>query len=236
MEVLLVIPARGGSKGMVRKNLRPVGGRPLISYVIEQARKAVTIDRVIVTTEDEEIAATAREWGAETPFRRPAELAADHVSLIPVIAHAARAMAELGRPPRVVVSAQPTAPLLQAATIDRAVNLLRDTGCDSVVSVRKIDHNHPYRAQRLADDGRLTPLFPEGERYLQRQDLPLFHALSGGLYVRQPNLLANWSGSDFCLGADRRAVVVTERESVNIDTPLDLALFQALMEQFPDGE
>ena len=233
MNVLLVIPARGGSKGIPRKNLQPVAGRPLIAYAIEHARAAVGVDRVIISTEDEEIAAVAREWGAEVLFIRPAELAADEVSLIPVIAHAARALDKTGWRAEVVVSVQPTAPLLAPHTIEAGVRMLVETRCDSVVSVRRIEHNHPYRAQQVDETGRMKPLYPGGERFLQRQDLPAFYAFSGGLYVRQRRLLEEWSGVDFCLGADRRAVIVDERESLNVDTPRDLALFRAMIEEQP---
>lgn len=231
MSVLLVIPARGGSKGIPRKNLQPIAERPLISYAIEHALAATMVDRVVVSTEDAEIAEVARSWGADVPFMRPTELAQDHVSLIPVILHAARAMDELGWHATVVVSLQPTAPLLRLQTIDAGVRMLLSTGCDSVVSVRKVIHNHPYRVQQMDSAGCIKPLFPEGEQYLQRQDLPVFYALSGGLYVRKRQLLEDWSGDDFCLGKDRRGIEVDAHEALDIDSPLDLALFRALIEQ-----
>jgi CMP-N,N'-diacetyllegionaminic acid synthase len=231
LNLLLVIPARGGSKGISRKNLQLVGGRPLISYAIANALGASTVDRVIVSTEDEEIAAVALAWGAEVPFVRPAELSHDHISLIPVIAHAVKAMDDLNWNPEIVVSLQPTAPLLSCESIDAGVKILLSTGCDSVASVRKVFHNHPYRVQQMDNKGRLQLLFPQGERYLQRQDLPVFYCLSGGLYVRKRRLLEKWSGNDFCLGEDRRGVEVDEKEALNIDSPMDLELFRVLIEQ-----
>ncbi|MDA2936640.1 acylneuraminate cytidylyltransferase family protein [Acidobacteria bacterium AH-259-A15] len=230
MSVLLVIPARGGSKGIPHKNLQPVGGRPLISYAVKNALAATTVDHVIVSTEDVEIAEVAQTWGADVPFMRAAELAQDHVSLIPVLAHAAQATDALSWNVTVVVSLQPTAPLLRPQTIDAGLCVLRDTGCDSVVSVRKVDHNHPYRIQQLDITGHLIPLFPEGEQYLQKQDLPVFYAFSGGLYVRRRQLLEKWSGSGFCLGIDRRGIEVKGEESINIDSLLDLALVRTVVE------
>lgn len=229
MSVLLVIPARGGSKAIPRKNLVPVGGKPLIAYAIANALAAQAVDHVVVSTEDEEIARVAEEYGAQVPFRRPPELATDEVSLIPVVAHAASVMAERGDPPELVVSLQPTAPLLHAATIDSAITLCLESGCDSVTTVRRIDHNHPYRVQKLEDGNRLVPLFPEGESFLQKQDLPPFYAISGGVYVRRRQLVENWSGRDFCLGKDRRAVVAPDDECLDIDTPQDLALFMTII-------
>lgn len=226
-----MIPARGGSKGIFRKNLQSVGGRPLISYAIENALDATKVDRVIVSTEDKIIAETARDWKADVPFLRPAELAQDHVSLVPVLMHAVQAMDELEWYATVVVSLQPTAPLLCSQTIDAGVIKLLETGCDSVVSVRRVNHNHPYRVLLMDNAARITPLFPEGECCLQRQDLPPFYALSGGLYIRRRQLLEEWSEKDFCLGVDRRAVEVGDEESLNIDSPLDLALFRSHMEE-----
>ncbi len=230
MSVLLVIPARIGSKTVPRKNLKEVAGRPLISYAIENALTAKRVDRVIVSTEDAEIAEVARAWGAEVPFVRPAELAEDHVSLIPVVAHAARSMDGLNWHATVVVSLQPTAPLLRGQTLDAGIRLLLDTGCDSVVSVRRVDHNHPYWIQQMDEESRIRFYVPEGETTLQKQDLPPFYALCGSFYVRQRRLLDHYSGRDFCLGVDRRAIVVEAREALDIDTAMDMALFRTLME------
>lgn len=231
MKVLLVIPARGGSKGIPRKNLQQVNGQPLIAYAINNALASQMVDRVIVSTEDEEIAETAKKLGAEVPFLRPAELATDQVSLIPVVAHAAGEMVALGFAADLVVSLQPTTPFISGKIIDQAICLQKETGCDSVVSVVKVTHNHPYRVQQLREDGSLTPFFPEGEKFLQRQDLPVFYAFSGGLYSRKRQLLEHWSGKDFCLGETRRAVVVSEQEALNIDRPVDLQLFEAVLAQ-----
>ncbi len=230
MKTLLVIPARGGSKTIPRKNLHVVAGLPLIGYAIRNALAAKSVDRVIVSTEDAEIAEAARALGADVPFLRPMELATDEVSLIPVVQHAARAMAEdHGFDADIVASLQPTAPLLGADRIDAAVALLRDSGCCSVTSIQRIEQNHPYQALDMDADGRISRLFPEAERYLQKQDRPPFYVGTGGLYVRRRDVLDGWSGKDFCLGADRRAVVVTSDEGINIDTPTDMMVFEAVM-------
>ncbi len=228
MSLIVVIAARGGSKGIPRKNLQPLGDRPLIAWAIAAAR-AAAVGRVIVSTDDAEIAAAARHWGAETPFPRPAALAGDAVSLIPVAQHALAETRVLGWGTEQVMAVQPTAPFLAPASIRAAAALMASTGCESVASVVRIVHNHPYRAQRLGADGALAPLYPEGERFLQKQDLPAFHALTGGLYLRRRALLEGWSGKDFGLGQDRRAVEVSATESVNIDTPQDLAFARSLV-------
>ena len=231
MNVLGIIPARGGSKGIRHKNLRMVGGKPLLAYSIEAAKGAGRLDRVIVSTEDDGIAEAAKRFGAEVPFLRPAELAGDHISLIPVVQHALASLDRLGWRADIVVNLQPTCPLLLADDIDLAVNLIERTGCDSVVAVTEIQHHHPFRAMKVEGD-RLLPLTEyTTERYLQKQDRPPAYGFVGGLYARRRELLERWSGADFALGADIRAVLVEPKRAVNIDHELDLLLFEALMAQ-----
>ncbi|MCC6345835.1 MAG: acylneuraminate cytidylyltransferase family protein [Nitrospirales bacterium] len=229
MNILCVIPARAGSKGVKNKNLREVAGRPLISYIIEAAKQAETLGRVIVSTESEAIAEAARKWGAETPFMRPPELALDHISLIPVAQHALQAMDASGWRADAVVSLQPTSPLTSPDDIDRAVVLFRESGCDAVVSVERIEKHHPFRAYAIGRD----TLFPlteyTTEKYLQRQDRPPAYGFTGALYVRKRELLEKWSGKDFCLGRDVRGVVIDRSRSLNIDAEDDLEYFSFLM-------
>ncbi|MFC2066183.1 cytidylyltransferase domain-containing protein [Chloroflexota bacterium] len=229
LRVLGVIPARGGSKGIPRKNLKLLNGKTLIAYIIEVALKAKTLSRLIVSTDDEEIADTARKLGAEVPFLRDPELARDEVSLIPVAKHAMESMDKLGWQAGIIVSLQSTAPFTEPEDIDNAVNKLIETGCDSVVSVFGAERPHPYRALRLEGE-RLLPLHPEGFRFLQRQDLPTFYALSGGIYVRRRKLLGEWNGKDFALGEDIRAVIIPQERAVDINTPLDFLVAEALIE------
>lgn len=230
MKVLGVIPARAGSKSIPRKNLQEVGGRPLITYVLEAAREARSLDRVIVSTDSEEIAQVALAWGVEVPFLRPPELARDEVSLIPVVRHAMEFFDALGDPPQVVASIQPTNPFLTAADIDRAVSLLEVTGCESVVTVTEIRQGHPFRAMRLEGD-RVFPLTEyTSDRYLQKQDRPPAYRFTGGLYVRRRHLLEQWNGRDFALGEAVRGIVLEPERAIDVDHPLDLLLVRALME------
>jgi len=231
MNVLAVIPARGGSKSIPGKNLAEVDGRPLISYVIEAARNARRLDRVVVSTEDDEIARVARDWGVEVPFRRPDELATDHVSIIPVVQHALQEMDGVGFRADLVVSLQPTSPFLEAEDIDRAVLKLEETGADSVVSVQPIAHEHPFWVKSL--DGDQVVPFNEytNESYLQRQDLPPAFIYDGGIFARTRSLLEHWSGRDFCLGSDIRAIVLGGRKSVHVDDALHLELVRVMMKR-----
>jgi len=231
MKVLGVIPARGGSKSIPRKNLADVNGRPLLSFIIEVAQEAEELDRLVVSTDDEEIATVARKWGADVPFLRPPELATDEVDLVSVVRHAMQEMDRLGFVADAIVSLQPTSPFLESDDIDLAIQKLEDTGADSVASVLPIDHEHPFWVKRLFGD-RVLP-FNEytDESYLQRQDLPPAFIFDGGIFVRRRRLLEEWSGRDFGLGNDVRAVVLDARKSLHIDDPLHLELVRAIMRQ-----
>ncbi|MDQ7781050.1 MAG: acylneuraminate cytidylyltransferase family protein, partial [Planctomycetota bacterium] len=138
-EVVGLIPARGGSRRILRKNLVDLCGRPLIAYTIEASRRARCITRTIVSTDDHEIADVSRRLGAEVPFLRPGRLATDTARSIDVIRHAARWLENHGIRLRAMVLLQPTSPLRKAAHIDEAVRLFLGGGCDSVVSVRRCD-------------------------------------------------------------------------------------------------
>jgi CMP-N-acetylneuraminic acid synthetase len=227
MSRVIVIPARGGSKGIVRKNLQLLNGQPLLSLAITRGL-AAKADRVIVSTDDPELREVALAAGAEVPFVRPAELAADSVSLIDVLRHAIAELENLGDRVETICSLQATAPFLRAATLTRCLATFAETRCDAVVTVRRVMHNHPYRTYTRASCGELRPLLPQGEMALQRQDLPEVFALSGGFYVRRSELVSNWSGRDFALGARCIGVEVSETEGMNIDSPLDLDVARCL--------
>jgi CMP-N-acetylneuraminic acid synthetase len=229
MKTLAVIPARGGSKSIPRKNLVDVAGRPLIAWIIAAAREARRLDRVVVSTEDEEIAETARRFGADVPFVRPPELATDTVSLIPVVQHALATMDGLGFRADAVVSLQATSPGLKGADVDAAVVKLEESGADSVATVLRVEHEHPYWAKRLEGD-RVRPFSAEtNESYLQRQDLPPAYVFDGAIFVRRRRLLEEWSGKDFCLGADVRGLPLSAESSLHIDDPIHLEVARAIL-------
>ncbi len=231
MQTIVVIPARGGSKTIPRKNLADLGGRPVIGWAIESALAAKAIGfvaRVVVSTDDTEIAETAERLGAELPFMRPDELASDDVSIIPVLMHAADYLDRSGWTPDAILSLQPTAPFVRTESIIRSIKMMQESDCDSVTGMVRIDHGHPYRAYGLGSGGTLMPFVEDGERYLQKQDLPPFFTFSGGLYLRKRSLLKDWCGTDFCLGETRRGIELDAIEGLDIDTPLDLTICRAV--------
>jgi YrbI family 3-deoxy-D-manno-octulosonate 8-phosphate phosphatase len=194
-EVLAIIPARGGSKGIPRKNIRAFGGAPLIAWSIAAAKQAETVTRVIVSTDDEEIAAAARQWGAEAPFLRPAELAGDLTTDLPVFEHALKWLAEQEKyHPDVVVQLRPTSPIRPVGLVDEAVRLLlADADADSVRGVVPSGQN-PHKMWRIdADSGKLTPLLKVdglAEPYnAPRQALPPTYWQTGHIDAIRPRAI-----------------------------------------------
>lgn len=180
---LAIIPARGGSKGLPRKNVRPLGGVPLIGHTIRAALGS-GVERVIVSTDDDEIAAVAQEYGAEIPFRRPAALASDSAKSLSVLLHALSFMEnEAGMQVDQVVFLQPTSPFRNQTHLAEAMQQHREHEKRSTVSVTSVDEYHPYFMFTMHEKASLQPLFELDERPLRRQDLPVFYRLNGALYI-----------------------------------------------------
>lgn len=225
---LAVIPARGGSKGIPRKNLRELDGKPLIAHQIENALKAEHVDRTIVSTDDDEIASVAANHGADVPFMRPPDLAEDDVPVIAAFKHALEWFEENEGGVEYVVGLQPTCPFTLTAEIDEAIGKIAKTNCDSVVSVAKVTETHPYRSYLLEGD-RLRPFGDVTvEEPLQRQDRPDVYGLTGAIFVRTRSVLERWDYDTFGLGEDVRTVVQTGKQTFDIDTPFELRMARAL--------
>ena len=168
--VLAIVPARGGSKGVPGKNLRPLAGRLLIEYATEAARRSGVVDRTILSTDSAEIADAGRRIGMDVPFVRPAELSQDESPMLGVIQHAVRELETRGFTPQIVVLLQPTSPLRRPEHVRKAVELLRETGADSVVTVVEVPkHLSPDYVMRI-DNGVLRPFLTEGAGVTRRQD------------------------------------------------------------------
>ena len=230
MQVLGVIPARGGSKGIPQKNLRQVLGRPLLAYTADAARASRRLTRTIVSTDDPAIADAACGLGLEVPFHRPAALAADATLMLPVLQHALRMMAAQGFAADAVVLLQPTSPLRRAEHIDGAVDLLESSGADSVVTVVAVPHQfNPTSVMRLDDRERLVP-FLDGPSALRRQDKPRVFARNGPVVLAVRSAVLE-GGSLY--GGDIRPLFMTAEESLDIDTPADIDLLEFYLERHP---
>ena len=225
MKVLAVIPARGGSKGIPRKNLFPVAGRPLIAWTIEAARQASRIDRTVISTDDAEIAAVARAEGADV-VERPAALAGDDTPTLPVLQHAVAVLAEEGYHPDVVANLQATSPLRTAGHIDAAIaQFLEDDSADSLVSCVRLPHvYHPRSVMRLSDDGYLEPYLP-GPPVSRRQDKePAFARNGAAIYLTRTARL-----SEYIYGGRLVPFEMTPEDSLDIDEPRDLEAADAAL-------
>jgi N-acylneuraminate cytidylyltransferase/CMP-N,N'-diacetyllegionaminic acid synthase len=226
-KILGIITARGGSKSIPGKNIKRLAGKPLIAWTIEAARQSHVLERVIVSTDDERIAAVSRKWGAEVPFLRPKKLAKDDTPTLPVLKHAVSFLkSNEGYIPDVIVLLQPTSPLRNAKHIRQAVSLFQKTKADSVVSVC-IAKQNPHWMMRLKGN-RVHPFMTNGKEYERRQNLPSAHYVNGAIYVtRYPVLMEK----NKILGHDTRALVMDAESSIDIDTSLDFKVAEALMKE-----
>jgi CMP-N,N'-diacetyllegionaminic acid synthase len=221
-----LVTARGGSKGLPGKNVRVVGGKPLIAWTLEAAQNAAMLNRVVVSTDDREIAETARRCGAEVPFMRPAELAGDASPHVDVVLHALAWLDEReDYRPDYVVLLQPTSPLRTAEDIDAAVRLAWEKNSDAVVSVCAT-HDHPYLVRRLTGDGRLEEFVSCPLAYARRQDLPPAYALNGALYVSRPEAIR--TAQTMC-PAGALAYVMPPERSLQIDSAWELRMADHLL-------
>lgn len=222
MSIFAVIPARGGSKGIPRKNLVRIAGRPLIAYAIEAAQKSASVERVLVSTDDNEIAEVARELGAEVPFLRPLELADDTAPMLGVLRHALLWLESEGVAVEALALLQPTSPLRTSRHVEEAIALFRSARASSVVSVVEVPHHfNPVSVMKLSAQGTLAPFFEDQVITTRRQDKPKAYARNGPVVlICHPETLR--SGELY--GASSRPYLMSEDASLDIDTPQDLLL------------
>ena len=216
--VLGVIPARGGSKGVPMKNIHPLAGKPLITYTIHQALAAAALDRVVVSTDNGSIAAVARQCDVQV-VDRPPELALEATLTEPVLLHAVDVLARSGFTAHLVVTLEPTSPLRTTVLIDRCVQRLRQGDCDAVFTVTETRGIYG-RIQRE----RFAPFIPDQPR--RRQDREPVYRESSTVYATRVDALRT-TGSVF--GHDPVAIVVDEAEAIDLNTPLDFEMAEAIL-------
>ena len=230
LRVLGVVTARGGSKGIPRKNLAPLLGKPLLAYTAEAALASKRLTRTVLSTEDEEIASVGRQHGLEVPFLRPSELARDETPTIPVLQHLVQSLEQHGGHYDAIMTLQPTNPLRLATDIDGAIGLMEETGADSVISFVDIGERHPYRMKFITPDGRVTdPPFAELFEGQRRQELPKLYLRDGSIYLTRRNVLMEQNSLK---GVDCRAWIMPEERARNIDTPFDLFVVEQILKFF----
>jgi N-acylneuraminate cytidylyltransferase len=230
-----IIPARGGSKSIPRKNIRPMDGVPLLAYSIEAGLTARTVDRVIVSTEDEEIAEIARAWGADVPFLRPVALAGDDTPDLPVFQHAIGWLeANAGCVPEIVVQLRPTSPLRPPDCVGAAIDLLRrDETVDSVRGVIQATQN-PYKMWRLNPDDTMAPLLAregaDADAYNRpRQKLPQTYWQTGHVDAIRTRVIREQASMS---GKRIRALVLNAAYACDIDTEDDWRRTEWLLTHF----
>lgn len=231
-EVLAIVQARGGSKGVIKKNIRLLGGHPLVAYSIASGLASQSVTRLIVSTDDEEITSVSKQYEAEVPFLRPKELATDDALDFQLFEHALQWLdAKEGYRPQVVVQLRPTTPFRPRGLIDEAIRLLiDDPEADCVRGVTKPSQN-PYKMWRIEKDGYLMPLleskFPEPYN-MPRQELPPTYWQTGHIDAIRYETIAN----KHSLTGDRvRPILVDHSYCIDIDTPCDFDLANWLLKQ-----
>ena len=229
--ILAFIPARGGSKGVPRKNVRLICGKPLIAYTIETALELQHIfHRIIVSTDDEEIAAVSKKYGAEVPFIRPDELSGDEVPTLPVVQHAVEFVEQQDD---ILLDwvfiLQPTDPLRSFRDLENALKISTLTSsCDSVISVVRVYETHPVFMKRIKDNRLISfgVQAPEGTR---RQDCePPAYMSNGAVYLTRRDVIMEQNS---IWGAVTRPYIMPAERSLNVDSELDLKLIELLMKE-----
>ena len=222
-----LVPARGGSKAIPRKNLAPLRGKPLLAYTGAASVEAGCLDRVLLSTDDEEIAEVGRACGAEVPFLRPSGLSTDSAPMLPVMIHALDWCVEQGLDVEAMVLLQPTSPLRTGRHIREAVALLRETGAQTVVSVVKVPHQFTPGSIMKMEGAVLNP-YLAGPLVLRRQDKDDLYARNGPaiLAVREATLRRGKLYGDPTVG-----YVMSEAVSLDIDTADDLWLVETYLER-----
>ena len=226
-KLLAIIPARGGSKGVPRKNIKSLNGKPLIAYTIEAAKHSKYIDKTIVSTEDEEIKDISLEFGAEIPFLRPEELATDNAPTIDAILYTVnRLKEEYNYVPDYVCLLQCTSPLRNSKHINEAFIKLKKTNMDAIVSICEAQIN-PYWSNVFKGD-KLDYFLEVGKTITRRQDLPEIYRINGAIYIVKTQILIE---SKTFEPENLTGYIMDESSSIDIDTDLDFKIAEVMIKE-----
>ncbi len=232
VKILGITLARGGSKSVPRKNIRPILGIPLIAYTIAEAQRSRLITRYVVSTDDEEIRQVALKYGADVPFLRPAEFSTDTASSVGALQHAVNWVEqEEGERYDYVIELMCTNPMKTVEDIDACIDKLVSTRADSVIAVHRLEDHHPLRIKKIVDDRIVDFCLPETPES-RRQDLkPDAYVRSGSIYaLRRDHLMVDGRryGS-----VESRPYILSEERAVNVDTEIDFLIAEHLMSRAP---
>lgn len=223
---IALITARGGSKGIHRKNIIPLAGKHLIAWTIEAALCTQLVSRLIVSTDDKEIADISMKYGAEVPFLRPTELAQDDTPHIDVVIHALKWLMEHdGILPDYLLTLQPTSPLRTAKDLDGVIGEAYRKNAEAVVAVSEM-HHHPYLTRKISDVGLLELFMPCPLAYPRRQDLPPAYFINGAAFLNQCDSLLT---KKTFYPKEMYPYIMPQERSIQIDTPFDMKLAEFLL-------
>jgi N-acylneuraminate cytidylyltransferase len=226
LNIIAIIPARGGSKRVPRKNLQPVRGKPLISYTIEQAKASALLDNIFVSTDDESIASVSREFGASV-IERPSELATDEAQTEDSMLHAVEEIQKMGHDPQIITLLQCTSPMRRINDIDEAISIVTDEGYDSVVSCCK-EPGYTGFSWHMTDSEAVPLNYDPRDRPLSQKKEPEYYE-NGSIYVVRTSLLTE---TRCRLGGQIGIYNMPKPLSFEIDTWEDLAIVEAIMPRF----
>ncbi len=228
MPTLGIIPARAGSKRLPRKNVLPLAGKPLVCWVIEAARGARSLNRLVVSSDDQEVLTLARGYAENLPLHRPTELAQDTSPAIDYVRHALVELEAAGEGPfDTVVILQPSSPLTRPEDIDAAVDLLEQSGADTAVSVVKLDHAiHPLKLKVMQDD-RLLPYLEEEHGRMAAHELPTLYVRNCAVYATRRHVI----DSGQIIGPDCRGYVMPRERSLDINDELDYRFARFMVQE-----
>ena len=228
MKVLAIIPARGGSKGVPGKNIKLLGGKPLLQYTFDSAKQSTLLSKIILSSEDDSIIAMAQELGLEVPFVRPAALATDQATSISVVQHAVQYLEEQGTFFDAVCLLQPTSPFREKDFVDRAIQKFIDTEVDTLLSVLPVPHEYnPHWVFEENEAGYLKIATGENEIIGRRQELPKAYHRDGSLYITKTETLKKES----FFGKKISYIESNKEFYVNIDTFKDWEMAEKLLEK-----
>ncbi|MFT6732535.1 MAG: CMP-N-acetylneuraminic acid synthetase [Polaribacter sp.] len=230
--VLALIPARGGSKRLPRKNILPLNEKPLISWTIEAALNSRIIDRVVVSTDCKDISDTSLAYGADVPFERPQDISGDSATSFDVVLHALNQLKRVGDNYDIIILLQPTSPLRCSIDIENAFNLFNEKNASGIVSVCEMDHS-PLWSNTLPEDLSLTKFLPEDLHNKRSQELQAYYRLNGAIYITNVKELLNQE--KFILKNSCYAFIMDNNKSVDIDTLDDFHLAEYYLKRQIDS-
>jgi CMP-N-acetylneuraminic acid synthetase len=224
-KILAIIPARGGSKRLKQKNILTLDEKPLIAYSIEAANASKYVDKVILSSEDDRIIKVAKEWGAEVPFVRPQELAQDHTRSIDVVTHALQTLEDNYD---AVILLQPTSPLRTTKDIDNAIEDFYAKEATSIIGVCEMEHS-PIWANTLDESMSMEGFLDDKYNNSRSQDLPPYYRINGAFYMSKVNSVLE--NETFFVKKNIYAYLMSQEDSVDIDTRLDFIVAQAILKE-----